>query len=1101
MVRVCSICRALLSCLLLLFAFAAVAQAATSYRNVGNFGAGTIPSFPTSVAVDAAGNVIVPNGERLQVFDPGPEAALIADTQYPGAAFYSLAVDPSSGGIYATDFVGSRILRLTSDGGSPPIYAIDNTYTSPPAGEGEGQISSFQSQLAIAPGNGDLLIADVGAQRVSRFEADGAFVSSFNGSDRAEGAFTSLRDVAVAPGGDVYSVESRLNFAGEVSGARVDRFNAAGEFQERIGAGQTNAAVSVAFDPTRDNLTVSSQGGGFSERPPELQVFHEGDLTDQFSYPAETENSAAPDLAFNPTTGRLYGLTGTAFVGEKASVQVFDPVVVAELKIDGPDQLTPTSAHFSGTVDPVGNPTGYRFEYSSDTGKTWQSTPEASAGEGEAPVPVEATVATLEPNTPYLVRLEAHNAEASAATAAQAFTTSVSLPATNTLGSVEVTTSKATLRGTVNPFGLSATYHFEYGPTTGYGSRIPVGHEALAGQGREPLPVEQMVEGLQPATTYHYRLVAESSAGTSFGADRTFSTDSVTAAGRVYELASQTDKGGSRIDHLWAHASADGESIVFQPKTAIPGPLSNSAPLFPRYQAKRGESAWSVVGLDPPLIQAPNPSNFFFDVLAISEDATKAVVISPKKLAPGAGEGDSNVYLRDIDSGSYTTIATASGPDFWNDARSDDGSASQTILGGTTDFSKVVFQSEGVAEFIPETDLKSVYEWSAAAGLRVVAENAITPGTNSSREPNIVSADGSTIFYIRQADPSDSFSQREIWAEVDGEDLHVSSPQPSANGEEFVGASADGRYAFTLADPGSIFRYDLESRQLAKIDEGLPAQSGGLQVSRDGSYVYYVGQDNTLRLWHDGEKRTVAEIGSTQLNTWLASPSGRYFVFTSTHDLTGFDAAGFQQVYLYDAESEELACASCRTDGKSPAGDAGIGLNGAEFEHWFPRSVNDGGEVFFDTPDPLVPADVNSSDDVYAFDESEVHLISAGTGAGPSNFADASADGRDVFFTTQDRLVAIDTDAAADMYDARIGGGLAGQNQAPPQPPCTGEGCRGLGAPAPAPPPIATEAQGGNAKKKPQRKRCRNGRKAKAKARCGKGKKKQSKPRSGRSGR
>lgn len=579
---------------------------------------------------------------------------------------------------------------------------------------------------------------------------------------------------------------------------------------------------------------------------------------------------------------------------------------------------------------------------------------------------------------------------------------------------------------------------------------------------------------------------ASAQAATSY---RNFTADSLADPGRSYELASATDKGGSPVDYLWAHASADGGSIVFQTKTAIPGELSNSAPLFPRYFAERSSSAWSVVGLDPPLIPTPNPSNFFFSVLAISEDATKAVVISPKKLAPGAGEGDSNIYLRDIDSGAYTTIATAPGVDFWNDARADDGSASQTILGGTPDFSKVVFRSEGVAEFIPGTALTSVYEWDATSGLRVVAENATSVGTNSIREPNMVSRDGSTIFYARL----NGDGTAEIRAEVDGEDIHVSSPEPSDLGEEFVGASADGRYAFTLTDSGAIFRYDLEARELTKIDEGLPFQQAGLQASRDGSHVYYVGQDRTLRLWSEGEARTIADIGTTQLMNYRASPSGRYFFFGSTYDLTGFDGAGYKQFYLYDAESEELDCASCRTDGQSPTGDAGVGEYGAEFEHWIARSVLDNGEAFFDTPDPLVPADVNSSRDVYVFDGSEAHLISAGTGAGPSNFADASADGRDLFFTTQDRLVSIDTDQAADMYDARRGGGLAGQNLGPPPPPCTGEGCRGTAAPPPSPPSIATEARGTAAKHKPRGKRCRNRGKAKAKpkaearARCRKG--------------
>jgi hypothetical protein len=42
--------------------------------------------------------------------------------------------------------------------------------------------------------------------------------------------------------------------------------------------------------------------------------------------------------------------------------------------------------------------------------------------------------------------------------------------------------------------------------------------------GYHPSEVEQAVDGLRPATTYHFRLVATSEGGVTYGKDETFRT-------------------------------------------------------------------------------------------------------------------------------------------------------------------------------------------------------------------------------------------------------------------------------------------------------------------------------------------------------------------------------------------------------------------------------------------------------------------------------------------------------------------------------------------------------------------------------------------------
>lgn len=73
----------------------------------------------------------------------------------------------------------------------------------------------------------------------------------------------------------------------------------------------------------------------------------------------------------------------------------------------------------------------------------------------------------------------------------------------------DVQRDRVTLNGTVNPNGIRTTYRFEYGRTTAYGQSIPV-PAANAGSGASAMAVSHTVSGLDPATAYHYRLVATS---------------------------------------------------------------------------------------------------------------------------------------------------------------------------------------------------------------------------------------------------------------------------------------------------------------------------------------------------------------------------------------------------------------------------------------------------------------------------------------------------------------------------------------------------------------------------------------------------------------
>ena len=134
-----------------------------------------------------------------------------------------------------------------------------------------------------------------------------------------------------------------------------------------------------------------------------------------------------------------------------------------------------------------------------------------------------------------------------------------------------------------------------------------------------------------------------------------------------------------------------------------------------------------------------------------------------------------------------------------------------------------------------------------------------------------------------------------------------------------------------------------------------------------------------------------------------------------------------RELYLYNAETDDLRCVSCRPDGLAASKHATV--NVAESKG-FAASTSylnhplseDGRYVFFSTAEALVEADSNGISDAYQYDAvtGENHLLSSGQSVYPSYFMDASTDGRDAFIATRERPIGWDTDKAYDVYDVRI---------------------------------------------------------------------------------
>lgn len=206
-----------------------------------------------------------------------------------------------------------------------------------------------------------------------------------------------------------------------------------------------------------------------------------------------------------------------------------EPGIVARIAprspgvITGTGDATGTSATMHGTVNTDGlELTDCHFEYGVGTGYGTSIPCAETVGSGGDTVAVSATIHGLDPARGYDFRLLATNAAATNVGANQSFATPpIPVIVTGAAGGVGTTT--ATLVGTVNPEARAITdCHFEYGRTTAYGSTAAC--DQSPGAGFNPVAVSSEVSGLEPDTTYHFRLVATNAPGTNDGKDQVFMT-------------------------------------------------------------------------------------------------------------------------------------------------------------------------------------------------------------------------------------------------------------------------------------------------------------------------------------------------------------------------------------------------------------------------------------------------------------------------------------------------------------------------------------------------------------------------------------------------
>jgi phosphodiesterase/alkaline phosphatase D-like protein len=292
----------------------------------------------------------------------------------------------------------------------------------------------------------------------------------------------------------------------------------------------TGTATSVSF------ASASLTGSVNPEGVPTTYYFQYGAT---LAYGAKTAvESAASGTAPQAVTAPITGLApATTYHYRLVAASAGGTVVGADATLTTTKTPAPlvataaatavgtTSATVNATVNPNGVASDYYFQYGT-TSSYGRSTPSQSAGSGTAAASYSAALNGLAPGTTYHYRVVAVSAGGTVDGRDATFATAKTpVPTAVTGAASAVTTTTASLAGTIDPHGIATSYYFLYG-TKSPSTRT---RTASAGAGIATVAVSAALANLVPGTTYSYRLVGVG-ASTVTGTIRHFATAKIPAS-------------------------------------------------------------------------------------------------------------------------------------------------------------------------------------------------------------------------------------------------------------------------------------------------------------------------------------------------------------------------------------------------------------------------------------------------------------------------------------------------------------------------------------------------------------------------------------------
>ena len=426
------------------------------------------------------------------------------------------------------------------------------------------------------------------------------------------------------------------------------------------------------------------------------------------------------------------------------------PIVHFTTPAEAPETLpasavADSTATLNGVLSPAGTVAGqpgtYEFRYRQSASECQggevsenEATP-ATPASGSVKEAVNAPVTGLLSGTQYTFCLVEHNSagEAAVGPAVTFITRGAGITEEQAYG-IEV--AAATLQASVDPNESNTSYHFEYDTspyTSGasHGTSLPAPSEAI-GAGTSYVSVSVRLKGLQPGTTYYYRVVATDEIETFDGTDKTFTTPPAPGSEppqncaneqrraeqpfglrlpdcRAYELVSPLETlGNDATDKFDAapRAAESGEAVTYNSRGTFAEPKGNT--VENQMLSRRGPEGWltqDITLLHDPQLAETEPSDA---ANVFTPELTEGIAVTNAKLTseapPVVGESVYGMYVFNFASGSLQFVG------------SETGGGPPIPEGTSTDLSHVLF-------WHPTEAGDGAYEWVNGRDIPVTVTN------------------------------------------------------------------------------------------------------------------------------------------------------------------------------------------------------------------------------------------------------------------------------------------------------------------------------------------------------------------------------------------
>jgi hypothetical protein len=481
--------------------------------------------------------------------------------------------------------------------------------------------------------------------------------------------------------------------------------------------------------------------------------------------------------------------------------------------------------------------------------------------------------------------------------------------------------------------------------------------------------------------------------------------------------------GNGPLSSYFAASSRDGSQLLFASDESLVAEDTDTA----RDLYQRAGGTTTLVSVGP---NGGNDDNFGVESGEMSPDGARVFFETGEHLVSADTDAQDDIYER---AGGVTTLLST-GPAGGN------GDFGVDLKAWSDDGSRVFMRTEEPL-VAADTDAQAdIYERSGGTTALVSTGPA---GGNGDAPADFgdVSADGTRVFFTttEQLVAADTDSQYDAYERSNGATTLVSTGPAGGNGAFSAfedGISPDGTHVFVeTAEPltaddtdASVDIYERSGGTTTLVSTGPAGGNGSFDASFQGSRV------NGGRVFFDTAESLVPSDTDLQVDvyehsggaTTLVSGGGNGAFAANYSDASadGSRAFFYTAEPLVPADSDNQIDVYQRWRGATTLVSTGPAGGNGPFQADFLKASADGRRVFFYTDESLVAGDTDSVRDVYERSGGDTTLLSTGTSDANVGFAvdfgDASADGTLMFFGTQEPLVPEDTDTRSDVYEASI---------------------------------------------------------------------------------